>query len=457
MRNRPVSQGLNAIEKRAAFSLASVYGLRMFGLFLIMPVLATYGQGLEGFSPMWVGIAIGAYGLTQAILQIPAGMASDRFGRKTVITIGLILFAIGSVVAAVADSIYMVALGRALQGMGAVASAVLALASDLTRDEQRPKVMAVIGSFIGLSFAVALVAGPVLARSTGLHGLFALTAVLAIAALVVVHLMVPNSVQKAPAGDLVAVPKRLLSLIKDPRLRRLDISIMVLHLLITALFVALPLALVDAGMDKADHWTLYLPAMVLALALMVPIILYGVKKKTSRKPFLFAMTLQLLAMLVLGFGVHSVWALAVGTVLFFIGLNYLEAALPSLISRLSPAGDKGSAMGIYSTAQFSGAFLGGGMGGGFYQVFGAQGVFAFCAALIVLWLAYMWSMPEPEMAKSLTLEAPVRDRAHAGELATALMALPGIKEVIVIPEQQAAYLKVDDLFDIQQARALLQS
>ncbi|MBY5993144.1 MFS transporter [Ferrimonas balearica] len=451
-----MSQGLNAIEKRAAFSLASVYGLRMFGLFLIMPVLATYGQGLEGFSPLWVGIAIGAYGLTQALLQIPAGMASDRFGRKAVITVGLILFAVGSVVAAVAESIYLVALGRALQGMGAVASAVLALASDLTRDEQRPKVMAVIGSFIGLSFAVALVAGPTLASRTGLSGLFALTAVLAILALVVVHVMVPNSVQKAPTGDLVAVPARLWGLLKDPQLRRLDVSIMVLHLLITALFVALPLALVDAGLDKAEHWTLYLPAMVLALVLMVPIILYGVKKKTSRTPFLFAMALQLAAMVILTTGVQDLTALAVGTVLFFIGLNYLEAALPSLISRLSPPGDKGSAMGIYSTAQFGGAFLGGILGGALYQSLGAQGVFGLCAALIALWLAYMWWMPEPALAKSLTLEAQVRDRAHAGELANALSALPGIKEVIVIPEQQAAFLKVDEVFDIERARAVLQ-
>ncbi|SHI05435.1 MFS transporter [Ferrimonas marina] len=450
-----MSQGLNPIEKRAAFSLAGVYGLRMFGLFLIMPVLATYGQDLEGFSPLWVGIAIGAYGLTQALLQIPAGMASDRFGRKQVITLGLILFALGSVVAAVADSIYMVAVGRALQGGGAVASAVLALASDLTRDEQRPKVMAVIGSFIGVAFTLALVAGPILAQSLGLSGLFALTALLSIAALVVVHTLVPNAVQKAPSGDLVAVPQRLAALLKDPQLRRLDFSIMLLHLLITALFVALPLALLDAGLAADRHWTLYLPAMLLAFVSMIPIILYGVKRNTSRGPFLFAVALMGLACLVLALGIGSVWWLTVGVVLFFTGLNYLEAALPSLISRFSPPGDKGSAMGIYSTAQFGGAFLGGVLGGALFQAFGASTVFWLGFVAILFWFGYMWQMQNPRKTRSLTLEAPNADAAQANRLASSLSALPGVVEVILIPEQKAAYLKVEDSFDLEQARSLL--
>ncbi|WP_028116110.1 MFS transporter [Ferrimonas senticii] len=451
-----MSQALNPIEKRAAFSLAGVYGLRMFGLFLIMPVLATYGQALQGFSPLWVGIAIGAYGLTQALLQIPAGIASDRYGRKVVITLGLLMFAIGSVVAACADSIYGVAVGRALQGAGAVASAVLALASDLSRDEQRPKVMAVIGSFIGVAFTVALVAGPLLAQHLGVNGLFALTAVLALAALAMVHLLVPNAVQRAPSGDLVATPKRLLAMLKDPQLLRLDFSIMVLHLLITAIFVALPLALLEAGLDKANHWQLYLPMLLLAFALMVPIILYGVKKKTTRGPLLFAIGLQLIACVVLALGVNNLWLLALGTLLFFVGLNYLEAAFPSLISRLSPPGDKGSAMGIYSTAQFGGAFIGGVLGGVLYQYLGAVGVFTLCAALIGLWLLLMWPMQNPPQVKSVTLEVHC-DANQAKAIAAKLSAQPGVVEVILLPEQQAAFLKVADGFDVSAAKACIHS
>ncbi|GAA4901987.1 MFS transporter [Ferrimonas pelagia] len=449
-----MSQGLNPIERRTAFSLAGVYGLRMFGLFLIMPVLATYGQELDGFSPLWVGIAIGAYGLTQGLLQIPAGMASDRYGRKLIITLGLLMFAVGSLVAAMADSIYMVAVGRALQGAGAVASAILALASDLTRDEQRPKVMAVIGSFIGVAFTVALVAGPVLANWVGINGLFAITAVLALAALLVVHTLVPNAVQKAPTGDLVAVPARLWALLKDRDLQRLDVSIMVLHLLITAMFVALPLALVDAGLQADRHWTLYLPGMILAFVLMVPIILFGVKRGQTRNPFLFAIGLQFAAAMMMAFNLDSVWGLSIGLVLFFAGLNYLEAALPSLISRISPPGDKGSAMGIYSTAQFFGAFAGGVLGGILYQTVGAQGVFLLCAGAIALWFGFMWSMQEPRKMRSLTLSVDLA-RRDTDALASALSALPGVIEVILIPEQHAAYLKVEDPFDLDQARATL--
>lgn len=204
------NSGLSATEKKVAFSLASVFGLRMMGLFMIMPVFALYGQHLEGFSPLWVGIAIGAYGLTQALLQIPMGILSDKFGRKPIILIGLLVFAVGSVVAAMADSIYGVVFGRALQGMGAIAAAVLALAADLTRDEQRTKVMAIIGMCIGFSFALSLLVGPVVAQHMGLSGLFALTAGLALLGILIVQLLVPNPVHQAPKGDTLAAPAKLI-------------------------------------------------------------------------------------------------------------------------------------------------------------------------------------------------------------------------------------------------------
>ncbi|TKB56028.1 MFS transporter [Ferrimonas aestuarii] len=450
-----MSNGLTPTERRAAFTLASIYGLRMFGLFLIMPVLAIYGQHLDGFSPMWVGLAIGGYGLTQALLQIPAGMLSDKIGRKAVITGGLVLFAIGSLVAGMADSIQVVTVGRALQGMGAVASAVLALASDLTREEQRPKVMAVIGSFIGLSFAVSLVAGPTLAASLGLSGLFYMTAVLSIVALIVVHTLVPNAVRQAPTGDVVAVPARFLKMLKNPQLLRLDISIFSLHFIMCALFVALPLTVVDAGLVATSHWKLYLPALLLSFLFMAPLIIYSVKKGDSRSPFLLAMILLIVSMLMMAYADHSLWALGVATLVFFTGFNYMEASLPTLISRFSPPGDKGSAMGIYSTSQFLGAFLGGSVGGGMYTVFGGEGVFLACAALTTLWLLPMFGLKNPKSVKSITMDAAVEDDVQAKLLAKRLLELTGVAEVTVIIEQQAAYLKVEDGFEIEQARAIV--
>ena len=246
--------GLNSIEKKASLSLATVFGMRMIGLFMILPVFAIYGVQLEGYSPIWLGLAIGAYGFTQALLQIPMGILSDKFGRKPVIVSGLVVFCIGSIVAALADTIYGVVFGRALQGMGAIASATLALAADLSREEQRPKVMATIGMFIGLSFAVAMVLGPLVADSFGLAGLFYLTAIFSVVGILLVVFVVPNSINIAPKGDLVAVPNKLLTLVKEPQLLRLNLGVFILHLALTAMFVSLPVMLTKVGLVVSDHW-----------------------------------------------------------------------------------------------------------------------------------------------------------------------------------------------------------
>lgn len=303
--------GLSGTERKVAFSLASVFGLRMMGLFMIMPVFALYGQDLKGFSPLWVGIAIGAYGLTQAILQIPMGILSDRIGRKPVILGGLLVFALGSVLAAMSDSIYGVVAGRALQGMGAIAAAVLALAADLTRDEQRTKVMAIIGMCIGFSFALSLLVGPVVAQHLGLSGLFALTAGLALLGMLIVQLLVPNPVAHAPKGDTMAEPGKLKNMLKDPQLFRLDAGIFILHLVLTAVFVALPLDLVDAGLAKEKHWMLYFPAFVGAFFLMVPLIIIGVKRNNTKGMFQLALLIMLAALLAMALFSHTLWVLAV--------------------------------------------------------------------------------------------------------------------------------------------------
>ncbi|CAM3932350.1 MFS transporter [Shewanella aquimarina] len=451
------NNGLSKTEKRVAFSLASVFGLRMMGLFMIMPVFALYGQHLEGFSPLWVGIAIGAYGLTQAILQIPMGILSDKYGRKPIILIGLALFALGSLLAASADSIYGVVAGRALQGMGAIAAAVLALAADLTRDEQRTKVMAIIGMCIGFSFALSLLVGPIVAEHLGLSGLFAMTAGLALLGMVIVQLLVPNPIGQAPKGDTVAAPAKLKAMLTDPQLFRLDAGIFILHLVLTAVFVALPLDLVDAGLAKEKHWMLYFPAFVGAFFLMVPLIIIGVKKKNTKATFQIALLIMIAALAAMALFANSLVVLSVAVVLFFTGFNYLEASLPSLIAKFCPVGDKGSAMGVYSTSQFLGAFCGGLLGGGAYQLLGAAGVFAVALGLMCLWLLLTFGMQNPVLLKSYTLEAEVEGKEQARAMATELSQLPGVAEAIVVLEEKVAYLKVDEHFDLRQARAVLGS
>ncbi|MDO6618751.1 MULTISPECIES: MFS transporter [unclassified Shewanella] len=451
------NNGLSGIEKKVAFSLASVFGLRMMGLFMIMPVFALYGQHLEGFSPLWVGIAIGAYGLTQAVLQIPMGMLSDKYGRKPIILAGLVVFAIGSVVAAMSDHIYGVVLGRAIQGMGAIAAAVLALAADLTRDEQRTKVMAIIGMCIGFSFALSLLAGPIVAQYAGLEGLFFLTAILAVVGMIIVQVLVPNPVSQAPKGDTVATPTKLKRMLMDPQLFRLDAGIFILHLVLTAVFVALPLDLVDAGLVKEKHWMLYFPAFIGAFFLMVPLIIIGVKRNNTKTMFQISLMIMMLALAAMGSYADNLWVLSAAVVLFFTGFNYLEASLPSLIAKFCPVGDKGSAMGVYSTSQFLGAFCGGMLGGGAYQLVGAAGVFYVALGLMFIWLLLTIGMEKPVLLKSYTLEAQVKDRNQAKDMATQLSQLSGVAEAIVVMEERAAYLKVDDQFDLSEARAVLGS
>ncbi len=383
---------MSAQELRAGASLAGIFGLRMLGLFLILPVFAVHAPQLAGGSNLvLVGAALGAYGLVQAVLHVPFGMASDRWGRKPVMVIGLVIFAAGSFLAAGAEHIWTAIAGRALQGAGAISAVVMALAADLTRDQHRVKTMAMIGATIGFSFALSLVAAPALYPVVGMGGLFALTGVLALAGIGVVVWLVPEVPARAVPRD-AGTPGALRAALRDPQLMRLNAGIFVLHLVQMAMFVVVPPLLVAAGLPLAAHWQLYLPVVLASFALMLPFVLHADRRNAGRGVMLVAIALLVLAQGGLMLSGAHVTLLAVLLLAFFCAFNVLEALIPSLVSRLVPAQVRGAAIGVYNTTQTLGLFCGGVLGGWLAGRFGPAAVFGVGAALALAWFVIAYGM-----------------------------------------------------------------
>lgn len=378
--DKPVK--MSARELRSSLWLASLYAIRMLGLFLVMPVFALHASTLPGGEDVfWVGVAFGVYGLTQALLQIPYGAASDRFGRKPVITTGLLVMCAGSIVAAMADSVWMLGVGRAVQGAGAVSAAISALVADSTRDENRSKAMALIGVMIALSYAASLVIGPLLYERLGLAGMFWFTGGLALLAIVVLWKCVPDVPKPA------RVARGQLGEVMDGDLWRLNLGIFVLHLTQMALFVVLPARLLLAGVPVGDHWRLYLP--VVAAGFLLMLVPMRMAERGGRMKPVFLAGVLVVALAQAGFAVLpaevGLWPLAALLLLFFAGFNLLEALLPSLVSRLAPATSRGLALGIYSTSQSLGIFAGGALGGFLLKHLGEKGIFITAVLLLMLW------------------------------------------------------------------------
>jgi MFS family permease len=388
----PAADRMSPEERRAGASLAAIFALRMLGLFLILPVFSVFAKDLPGGDNLaLVGFALGAYGLTQACFQIPYGIASDLFGRKRVIVIGLLVFALGSFVAAWAPDMTWIIVGRVLQGAGAISAAVTALAADLTREQHRTKVMAMIGSSIGLVFALSLIGAPVLYGWIGMGGLFVMTGVLALAAIVLLLKAVPPA---PPAHGHEKLPLR--RVIRDPDLIRLNLGIFLLHMMQMAMFVVLPHALVDHGnLPAADHWMVYLPAVLASFAVMVPAIIAAERRDRMRPVFRGAVALLAVVQFGLLLAGESLWTLGLWLLLFFVAFNILEASLPSLVSRTAPPAAKGAALGVYNTTQAMGLFIGGAAGGYIAQHFGDNAVFAACAGLAILWSGIAATMNFP--------------------------------------------------------------
>ncbi|GGC95978.1 MFS transporter [Vreelandella lutescens] len=440
---RKVSALLLATERRAISGLAGLYASRMLGLFMVLPVLALYADTLAGATPLLVGVALGVYGLTQAMLQIPFGLLSDRIGRKRVIAMGLLIFAAGSVVAAMSDTIGGVIFGRALQGGGAVAAAIMALLADQTREQVRTAAMATIGLSIGVSFAIAMVLGPWLAAWAGLSGVFWFTALLTVVGLLVLWRWVPPAPRRLRHRDVGLDRQQFKSVITRPDLWRLDLSIFALHLVLMAIFVAIPFRLLNAGVAVEYHGLAYLGIMALSFVAMVPLVIVAEKRQRMKLMCLLAVGAIALSLASLGLPLSQGHWLFVWLFIFFTGFNLLEATLPSMLSKLAPAGAKGTAMGVYSTSQFLGAFLGGTLGGVFANFWGLNAVFIGCAVLALGWWMAMWRMPSPPPLSSEVMALHETQPDAMNLLMEHLADVVGVEDVMVVPEERLVYLKVN--------------
>jgi MFS family permease len=431
-------------EFRAAAALAAVFSVRLLGLFMIYPVFAAYAGTLAGANPYLIGEALGIYGLTQGLLQIPFGLLSDRIGRKVMIVIGLALFGIGSAVAAVSTTIGGVIIGRALQGAGAVGSVTLALVADLTGEDSRTAAMAMVGVTIGASFLVALLAGPVVANFIGVSGIFWLMVALALVGIAITQFVVPNPPRLRVHRDAEAVPALLGAVLRDRELLRLDLGIFVLHAMLTASFLVVPdLLRSTTGVAVHDQWMIYLPVLLVSIAAMVPAIIAAEKYRHMKGVFVGAVAALVVSQIMLFYGAGSLLVLLAALTVFFSAFNVMEASLPSLITKVAAPDVKGTAMGVYSSLQFLGIFIGGIVGGIAHQHQGNEGVFALTTVLAVIWLLAAGGMAQPSYLTTRLVPIAADKLSDPAGLATKLRQVPGVAEAVIIADESVAYLKVD--------------
>jgi MFS family permease len=431
-------------EFRAAAALAAVFSVRLLGLFMIYPVFAAYAGTLAGANPYLIGEALGIYGLSQGLLQIPFGLLSDRVGRKVMIVLGLVLFGAGSAVAAISATIGGVIIGRALQGAGAVGSVILALVADLTGEDSRTAAMAMVGITIGASFLVALLAGPVVANFIGVAGIFWLMVALALVGIAITQFVVPSPPRLRVHRDAEAVPALLGAVLRNRELLRLDIGIFALHAMLTASFLVVPdLLRGTVGVAVHDQWIVYLPVLLVSIAAMVPAIIVAEKYRRMKGVFIGAVMTLVASQIMLFYGSGDVFVLLAALIVFFSAFNVMEASLPSLISKVAPPDVKGTAMGVYSSLQFLGIFVGGIIGGMAHQHGGSPGVFVLTTVLAVIWLIAAAGMAQPSYLTTRLVPIAENKLSGAADLAAKLRQVPGVAEAVIIAEEGVAYLKVD--------------
>lgn len=431
---------MNALERRSTFALSSIFALRMLGLFMIIPVFAVVGQSYEYATPALIGLAVGVYGLSQALLQIPFSLLADRFNRKPLIVFGLLLFALGGAIAAMSETIYGVIIGRAIAGAGAVSAVVMALLADVTREEERTKAMAIMGMSIGVSFMVAFSLGPWLTTLVGISGLFWVTTLMGLLAILMVF-MVPKTTRhhkNYKQGYL----NQLKQVLKMGDLNRLHVSVFALHLLLTAMFVYVPSQLIDfAQIPLSRHGIVYLPLLVISLFFAFPSIILAEKYRKMRGIFLAAIGGIIAGLVVLIFGYESKYILLLGLGLFFIAFNVMEALLPSWLSKSAPIQSKATAMGVNATGQFLGAFCGGILGGQLLMLNNTSLGWGILLVIALLWLVLSFGLTQPRYLSSMIWRLP--EGKQTDEWTSQLLAIRGIEEVVVMPDQQVAFVKVD--------------
>jgi len=447
-------------EARAVSALSFLYAFRMLGLFMVLPILVLYGNQYEGATPVMLGLALGVYGLTQALFQIPLGMLSDFIGRKLVICAGLLVFALGSAIAAMADNITWLIIGRALQGSGAIASTIMALVSDITRDENRTKAMASIGASIGVAFSLAMILGPYLGGVGGLSLVFYVCAGLAIMGIAIVVWLVPTPATLTQNRESAPIPKLLKAVLKNNELMRLNVGVFVLHALLMLSFLVWPAIMEqDLGLARSHHWAVYLGLVVCAMAIIVPLIIISERKQKIKPVFISGVLALVISMCIFAVLPIGHWGFWLCMVVFFTAFNLLEATLPSLVSKVSPVGSRGTAMGIYASSQFFGAFIGGFGGGVLLNHFGMSGVFLGGGILALAWLFVAIFMARPQHLSSLSIRysAPhttsltLSSRAH-----DAILAVQGVHDVLWDAPNKLLYLKIDKAhFERQQLDACL--
>lgn len=431
---------MNALERRSTFALSSIFALRMLGLFMIIPVFSVAGQAYQGATPALIGLAVGVYGLTQAILQIPFSLLADRFSRKPLVILGLVLFALGGAVAAMSETIYGVIIGRAIAGGGAVSAVVMALLADVTREEQRSKAMAVMGMSIGVSFMVAFSLGPWLTSIVGISGLFWVTTIMGLAAISML-LLVPK-VTRHHKNYQQGYVQQLKQVLKMGDLNRLHVSVFALHLLLTAMFIYMPSQLIQfADIPLSRHGLVYLPLLIISLFFAFPSIILAEKHRKMRGIFLTAIAGIVLGLLVLIFGYESKYILLTGLGLFFIAFNVMEALLPSWLSKSAPIQSKATAMGVNASSQFLGAFFGGMIGGQLLLLNNTTLGWSILSAISIVWLLISFGLAQPRYLSSLVLRLP--ETKQTDEWTSQLLAIRGIEEVVVMSDQQVAYVKID--------------
>ena len=431
---------MNALERRSTFALSSIFALRMLGLFMIIPVFSVAGQSYQYATPTLIGLAVGVYGLTQAILQIPFSLIADRYSRKPLVVLGLLLFALGGAIAAMSETIYGVIIGRAIAGGGAVSAVVMALLADVTREEQRTKAMAMMGMSIGLSFVIAFSAGPWLTGLVGISGLFWVTTIMGLAAIAML-LLVPKVARHHRNFQQGYLPQ-LKQVLKMGDLNRLHLSVFTLHLLLTAMFIYAPPQLIEyAGLPLSSHGWVYLPLLVLSLFFAFPSIILAEKYRKMRGIFLTAIGGIILGLIVMIFGFESKYILLIGLGLFFIAFNVMEALLPSWLSKAAPIQSKATAMGVNASSQFLGAFFGGMIGGQLLLLNNTAMGWSILTAVAIIWLLMSFGLAQPRYLSSMVFRLP--EAKQTDEWTSQLLAIHGIEEVVVMSEQQVAYIKVD--------------